>query len=432
MQEARRSLVAALGVVAVIGATVGGGLVRSRMEIGPGVPVGGSITVDGLVTSTQGLPGSTEASNVPISESTYFYQLTQLLEREFVDPITDEEALATGAVRGMINSLADSESLFYKPEPMAALIGRMRGEFAGIGVETRLVYDKEEQRKLQNRSIGPNGTDEKADVDVLLLIPTVVVSTVVPGSPADKAGIKVGDRIIRLDKKWALSSIEVEELRTLREGFDQGKMTAEELQEQMDVFRTRFESSIAPGRAAERLMTDTSGEIDLAWRDASGKDHSARVARSKSQLRRVSLDGKELTLRFLQGADEELSDLSLPSGEMTIDLRQSSVGDFEVMRRCLALLAPAGNYGSIKREQAGAAQKLSVSNGAERRHFRLLVDNSTWGAAAVFALALESAGLATIEGSLPVDLPWIEVYKLPDGSGYTLRTGTFEANGGAK
>jgi hypothetical protein len=200
----------------------------------------------------------------------------------------------------------------------------------------------------------------------------------------------------------------------------------------MDAFRTRFESSIAPGRAAERLMTDTGGEIDLAWRDASGKDHTARVARSKSQLQRVSLDGNVLTLRFLQGADEELKDLSLPTGELTIDLRQSSVGDFEVMRRCIALLAPAGNYGSIKREQAGAAQKLTVSKGGERRSYRLLVDQSTWGAAAVFALALEKAGLATVDGKLPDDLPWIEVYKLPDGSGYTLRTGTFEANGGAK
>jgi hypothetical protein len=84
--------------------------------------------MESLVSSTNGIPNPSEAAKNPISESTYFYQLAQLLEKEYVDRINDERELAIGAVRGMVNSLADSNQ-----GSQARLVrGDRRGTQAGV------------------------------------------------------------------------------------------------------------------------------------------------------------------------------------------------------------------------------------------------------------------------------------------------------------
>ena len=427
MQDAKRSLIATGGVLAVIAATVFGASLRNRMEIGPGIAVGGSITLDGLVTSTSGIPGAAENADGPISESTYFYQLTLLLEKEFVDPIEDDQALAIGAVRGMVNSLADSNSAFLKPEQMAAMKERRNGTFQGIGVEVKLQFNEAELRKLQNQSIGSAGADSDANFDPVLLIPTVVVTTVVPGSPAEIAGIRVGDRIMRVNGKWALSSEEVAMIRDLRGQFDAGNITAEQLQRSTNDFREKFESNISPARVADEVLIGKDGDIDLEWRRPDAGQYKATLTKRVSELRALRKSGGSVRLRFFTGTPDILRDTKLPNDTLLLDLRQSTSGDYEAMRECLEILAPKGEYGTIRREQAGAPRKLTVKDGTDQpRKIRLIVDGSTQGAAAIFAMALVSAGVAQVEsGELSTDLPWIEVFDLPDGSGYTLRTGTF-------
>lgn len=427
MQEARKSLIATAAVVAVIGAAVVGGLVRNRMEIGPGVDVGGPITMESLVSSTNGIPDPSEAAKNPISESTFFYQLTLLLEKEYVDGVTDEQALAIGAVRGMVGSLADSESVFLKPEQMAALKDRRQGLFDGIGVELKPVHDEELLRKWQNQSIGanPSGADTP---DPLGLIPKVIVTTVVPGGPADKAGIKVGDRILKVNGKWALSSEEVDEIRGVRAQFDAGKLSEPEFQRVMGEYRTRFEGAMTPTSVLDSLLLGTSGTVSLTWRSGNGRETSGDVKKMRTKMLATDARNGTFALRFFKDADRQLKDALKKDGPLTIDLRQSTMGDFATMRKCLALLAPDGVYGTIERDQVGSPRPLEVAGGpASPRELTLIVDDSTLGAAAVFAKALSTAGLATIEGNLTARLPWIEVIELPDGSGYTLRTGTFSA-----
>jgi C-terminal processing protease CtpA/Prc len=435
MQEARKSLIATAAVVAVIGATVGGGLVRNRMEVGPGVAVGGPITMESLVSSTDGIPDPSDAAKSPISVSTFFYQLTLLLEKEFVDGVKDEHALAIGAVRGMVNSLADSDSVFMKPEQMAAYNERRRGLFSGIGVEVRLVHNEDELRRFQDRTIGSDKpsprqdpeSGEDTEYDPLALIPTVVVTAVVPGGAADKAGMKAGDRILKVNGKWAVSSVEVEEIRDVQERFDRGEMDMAEFQRVMGAFRERYEFAMTPGRVADALLLEDSGSVDVSWRSASGEVFNAVLSKGRTKMSAVEERGGTIALRFFEGADTQIA-AALGEGAVTLDLRHSTIGDFGTMRKCLALLAPNGRYGEIARDQAGSPRPFEVTGGAAReRDVTLIVDESTWGAAAVFAAALQGRGLATLRGKLTPRLPWIETVSLPDGSGYTLRTGTFVA-----
>lgn len=440
MKEAKRSLLATIGVIVVIGTVVMGGLLRNRMEIGAGLSVGEPITLANIVLLDSEGTYNDEASTGPIAESAFFYQLTLLLEREFVDPVEHNEDLAVGAVRGMVNSLADSYSVFYSVEQMSALNARRNGVFEGIGVEIRLQYNEEELAKLQNylfrnktapdgvpRASPSRGADSDVNFDPVLLIPSVVVATVAEGSPADLAGLKAGDRITHVNDKWAISSIEVLELRAYQARFDLGEMTADEFQTIREDFRKRGENSILPSRASDQLMLGTSGEVNVEWDSVDGDHRTARVLKSKTSMSAVVQDGEVTTLRFFESAFDHLQDWLWPEGPVTLDLRSSTLGDYNEMRDCLGFFAGRGKFGVIERSQAGRQRTLQTTGTPFDHDIKLIVDKSTWGAAAVFASALVSSGKAEIvQGELTRNLPWVRLYELPGGSGYTLKTGTFK------
>ena len=98
------------------------------------------------------------------------------------------------------------------------------------------------------------------------------------------------------------------------------------------------------------------------------------------------------------------------------------------MRKCLAVVAPSGDYGMIEPDKKEAAFPVTVAHGAEHPpHLRLIVDSSTRGVAEAFALALSTKGVAKLTGDpMGPDHVIEEVVELPDGSGYTLARGTYE------
>ena len=420
MHDSKRSLIATAGVAAVIGAVVVGGLVRNRMEIGPGMSVGGPI----IVSVERGLPERADGNPSPIGESAFFYQLTLLLEREFVDPVKHDESLAVGAVRGMVASLADVHSAFYKPDQMSALNRRRIGVFDGIGAEVRMVYDQEQLSLLQNGQSKDGGLAAEPRPG---FAPAVVVTTVVPGGPADKAGLHVGDRITRVNGKFAISFVDGQEFRRIQERIQAGEISTDERRRMSDEWREKIERAITAARAADLVMIGVDGVVELEWEGADGPG-SARIERGATRLRAAVLRDGVLHLKFIKGAASELRALNLSGGELTIDLRNGTLGDYEEMRACLEILGQPGKYGTISSSQAGEPRTLIVTDGAtDDRRYSLVVGASTWGAAAVFAQALVSTGQAEIvEGELGPDLPWIELFELPDGSGYTLRTGTYK------
>jgi carboxyl-terminal processing protease len=113
---------------------------------------------------------------------------------------------------------------------------------------------------------------------------------------------------------------------------------------------------------------------------------------------------------------------------VTLDLRNNVLGDMETMHQCLGILAPSGTYGYFKNERKAAAPvQLTLSKGNQTPpKIKLIVDQSTRDAAEIFALALQSKGIATLSGAgMGNSRKLKEVVQLPDGSGYTLNLGTF-------
>ena len=89
------------------------------------------------------------------------------LRRDDFDP----QALKYGLAKGLISSLGDSHSDYMDPEEAKAFMTSLNGDLQGIGAELRLKNDM------------------------------VTVINPIPGSPAEKAGIRAGDIIIKLDGK---------------------------------------------------------------------------------------------------------------------------------------------------------------------------------------------------------------------------------------
>src|SRR5688572_20499225 len=118
----KKSLFAFAAVLGVLGGVIGGYATRSWIEIGPSLPEARSagVSVENLLASLD--------EKAHVSDAEYFYELTKKLEEDYVEPIPDKSVLGTGAVRGMITSLADPSSQFYDKERWSIYQNRLKGQ----------------------------------------------------------------------------------------------------------------------------------------------------------------------------------------------------------------------------------------------------------------------------------------------------------------
>ena len=111
------------------------------------------------------------------------------IKEEYLYP-EKTSTIAYAAAKGAVDSLQDPYSNFYDPSEAKQILEALQGAFVGIGVY------------LQESSNG------------------VVVVKVVPGSPAQKAGLQAGDVIVKVDDV-DVSSAPLEVISTLLKG-DEG------------------------------------------------------------------------------------------------------------------------------------------------------------------------------------------------------------------
>jgi len=100
---------------------------------------------------------------------TPFWEAWNLVHEDYVDQPVDDILLMQGAIRGMVNALGDEHSSYMDPETYKEANAGLSGEYEGIGA----------------------WVDTTADY--------LTVISPIPGSPAEEAGIKPGDKIIAID-----------------------------------------------------------------------------------------------------------------------------------------------------------------------------------------------------------------------------------------
>lgn len=411
LSTSTKSLLAFLAVLGASGAVVVGVLARDRVDLG-GVQAPPTIPTDGLIASRGDIP-----------EGDYFYKITQLLKDRYVEPIKDEQKLALGAIRGMVSSLGDPDSFYLDKDEYRVYQNTKQGKYEGIGVQVELIYDSAPS------SDKPLSTKPTAVGDDTLLrglrIPKLTVVTVVPGGPADKAGIKSGDWIEYVDDHWVPNAETVTAFRRLERDVTQGKAKLEALVKMRNELRTRTKKTILPLKAKDRMIAGVEGSIKLVWRH-NALSQTATIAKAESAMPGFKAEGTEIQLPFFKGSAEQLKAAIAGKDRIVINLRNNAVGDFQAMKDCLAVLVPKGTYGSLKASRKTIPFTVA-GEGEKHPEIVLLVDRSTRGLAEIFALALSSKGLAKLSGGeMAGHRIVVEDNPLPDGSGYTLATAEYQ------
>lgn len=417
MKDTTRSILTAAGLLSAIGAVMAGGVWREHVDA---VQIGSS-DVSGLIASSK---------DTTIGEVEFFREMSLLLKREYVDPVNDDQKLASGAVRGMIASLGDLYSKYLDADAMRVYQGMRDGHYEGIGVD--LTYRMEGAGASKTApSDDEAGNDDSSETTALsaLRFPRLVVSNVVPGGPADKAGVKVGDIVSSVNGHWLIDAKEVSDFQDAQRKVAKGLMPRSEYAKIHRNIRLKVESSIMPAKARDRIISGTTGEADVIWvRD--GKQIETKIEKAPSALPVFGAEGGVVSaLSFVPGASERLHEAVAGKSEVTIDLRHNVGGDFDAMRKCLVDLVPAGQYGYVVLERDGKAKPFSIGKGVSNPpKIKLIVDNSTAGAAETFASILKKTAKATITGTgMRSDPIVFQLNKLPDGTGYTLATGRYSS-----
>ncbi|MFC1663760.1 S41 family peptidase [Patescibacteria group bacterium] len=99
-----------------------------------------------------------------------FWETWDLLQKRFVSPEKiDTQEMIYGAISGMVKSLEDPYTIFLNPEDTKRFIEDVKGTFEGVGMEIGT-------REGQLQVIAP-----------------------LEGTPAQKAGLRPGDKIIKVD-----------------------------------------------------------------------------------------------------------------------------------------------------------------------------------------------------------------------------------------
>ena len=135
---------------------------RSRAIIVAAVLAGATVTGGWLVQ--RGLHGQTDA----FYGARLFDAVMTHVTRYYVDTL-DEQQLYRKAVDGMLEELRDPHSVFLTPERLAALTENTTGTYAGLGIQI-----------------------DVRDGWVTVISP-------LPGTPAEKAGLETGDRIVEIE-----------------------------------------------------------------------------------------------------------------------------------------------------------------------------------------------------------------------------------------
>ncbi|RWZ55013.1 PDZ domain-containing protein [Halobacillus fulvus] len=95
-------------------------------------------------------------------------QAFSIIKENYVEEV-DEQQLIEGAVQGMLDTLEDPYSVYMDPETMEQFNQSIESSFQGIGAEVSMVNDK------------------------------VTIVAPIKGSPAEKAGLKPNDQILKVD-----------------------------------------------------------------------------------------------------------------------------------------------------------------------------------------------------------------------------------------
>jgi carboxyl-terminal processing protease len=281
------------------------------------------------------------------SQAKLFDEVFQHLSRDYVDTLSDS-ALYRRAVAGVVEELHDPHSTYLDPRRLRQLEESTTGRYAGVGV----------QMDLRDSGI------------------TVVAS--LPGTPAARAGILTGDRIVEIDGKTTAGLTADEALRALRGPVGSKiKISVDRpgLAARLPFTITRAEIDVSPVQHA-LLLPERVGYVELS---VFSTDAARKLSHAVDSLRSAGARALVLDLRgdpgglLDQGVD--VADLFLDPGQRIVSTRGRSAEESQAY----ADSVPQKYAGMplVVLTDSGTASASEIVAGALQDHDRALVVGTT-------------------------------------------------------
>jgi carboxyl-terminal processing protease len=426
MQRRRGSLLFGAGVLLATGVAFAGG-VRLRQ----GSPVAQTKALKAAAGRAQVAENGhavTPRGGIPQDFGGTFETVYALVKEQYYDKLPSETKLSQGSVKLMLAALEDPNSYYLEPEQRKIFEGEARGTFSGIGAVL---------------SIRPTKTAGYTDYKIVVVAP-------VPGSPAEKAGLKPGDIITHVDGKWILGYDPLLPFLKVAQQFQNREVDEKAYETARLGARDRIAGGIRLHVAELLLRGDTLLAKSIATKEKytltlQRKGQSvpikAEIAPQVTVAPAVSsktIEGKAFYVKIpylSQGSDEAmakiLAELPADSSGLVLDLRGTPGGSFEAMQKIAGLL---GGRGVIAQEvgQGGKKSNLLANDAAiVKGPLTVLVDAGTASTAEALAACLSERSGATLMGEKTFGEALVQgMYLLQDGSAFTLITGKLVSSKG--
>ena len=240
-----------------------------------------------------------------------FWEAYHKLQEKFVNKEKiDVQKMIYGAIEGMIKSLEDPYTVFLPPEETKRFIEDTKGFFEGVGIEIAI-------RESQLQVITP-----------------------LEGTPAQRAGLRAGDKIIKIDDKTTTDMI-IEEAVSLIRGLKGTQVS-------LTIFREEWE------KTQEFKITRAVIEIpSLKWEI---KNDDIAYLKLYHFTEKADSD--------FQAAAFEI--LNSPTKKIILDLRNNPGGYLDVAQNIAGWFLEKGQAVVIEDFGEGKEQKTYKSNGPAR------------------------------------------------------------------
>ena len=264
------------------------------------------VVITFLITSTLNIA---LGGKVVISKETYeaykkynkMIALEELVKDDFYQKTSDEK-LVDGAIKGMFSGLDDKYSQYYTKAEFEKLKEQTSGSFVGIGVY-----------------ISPTSDDDH-----------ITIIAPIAGSPAEKSGIKAGDKILKVDGK-VVSAQNSDEAITMIKGKKgtEVELTIKRSEQILDVNVKRDE--IVSKSVEGKVLDDNIGYIKIT----SFSEHTNKeFEKTLNTLKQSDIKGLVIDLRDNPGGllnvCKDIADSLI--GEGTIVYTKDNKGNTEYLK----------------------------------------------------------------------------------------------------
>ncbi len=302
-------------------------------------------------------------------------ELRQLIGTRYVDRQVSDDQLLFGAARGMLDSLGDPYTRFMDPRAFTEFKEASAGTFSGIGITMELV-----------------------DGGVVIISP-------IPGTPADRAGLQAGDRIVRIDAHPTHDMALQRAVALIRGPEGTGvRLTVVRAGRTFELAVTRSVIH-APSVAGEEVL-------DPAIR---------------SRLHRLGV-GYLRILAFDQTTGQEFHQAlwqvaaSSPRG-LILDLRSNAGGLVDSALRVADEFVPRGPMVSTIDRNGTRTSEYATGSAHYRSPLAVLVNEYTASASEIVAGAIQDNRLGTLVGIQTFGKGIVQtVFSLPRGAGTAITT----------